>query len=89
MSRYRPPTIEEQGGLEVYLNRKDQLEKHRGLGYRMWTLSRHTARLNKTAMMKLFKISGETYDRYAEVDDKERKARRRAKLPQASDHDIK
>lgn len=88
--RYRPPTIEEQGGLEVYLNSAEQREKHRGFGYKMWTTARHVARLNKTATMKLMNIrSSETYDRYAEVDDKERKARRRAKLPQPPEHDIK
>jgi hypothetical protein len=73
---YKPPTIEEQGGIQVYLDRPDQRKLHRGFGYKMWYTARHVAKLNKTAVCKLFNITLETYNRYVEVEEHERNGKK-------------
>lgn len=36
MARYKAPTINEQGGLAVYLETPKQLALHNGNGYQLW-----------------------------------------------------
>lgn len=70
--RYKPKTIEEQGGLYAYLDLPEQRELHRGFGSRMWRILR-TAGLNKTALMKAFNVRArDTIDRWIEQEKRDK-----------------